>query len=78
MANEFGSATPQYINDTDSGSLLNRYEDVAFTFAEFKLSNNPTRFSQDVSLITQRLAIFVNQFVFCERRESCQKAKDRR
>lgn len=38
-------ATPEFINETDSGSLLNR-------------------FSQDISLISKRLALLVNMFVF--------------
>ncbi|OAA34170.1 ABC transporter, transmembrane domain, type 1 [Beauveria brongniartii RCEF 3172] len=40
-------ATPQYLSETDSGVLLNR-------------------FSQDISLITRRLSLLVNQFMFCE------------
>lgn len=38
-------ATPDFINETDSGTLLNR-------------------FSQDISLVTSKLALLVNQFVF--------------
>ncbi|KAM3536951.1 hypothetical protein ARSEF1564_010126 [Beauveria bassiana] len=38
-------ATPQYLNETDSGVLLNR-------------------FSQDISLITRRLSLLANQFMF--------------
>ncbi|KAJ4147018.1 hypothetical protein LMH87_001571 [Akanthomyces muscarius] len=38
-------ATPQYLNETDSGVLLNR-------------------FGQDISLITRKLSLLVNQFVF--------------
>ncbi|OAQ97694.1 hypothetical protein LLEC1_03571 [Akanthomyces lecanii] len=40
-----GAATPQYLNETDSGALLNR-------------------FGQDISLITRKLSLLVNQFVF--------------
>ncbi|TQV93041.1 Vacuolar metal resistance and drug detoxification protein [Cordyceps javanica] len=38
-------ATPEFISDTDSGNLLNR-------------------FSQDITLVTSKLALLANQFVF--------------